>query len=518
MSGWKSTFHAAITAGDDNDSILYTQPAWTKLHPHACFNREHAANDATSRNGRQNSMKIACVYPRLFSQMHGLWAPLGITLLGTILRNAGHEVKLLDGSFDRDLTRIKQEISLFSPDIVAVSCSTDLLQNGEDVLAEAKSNGCITIVGGPHPTIAPLETLKNRDIDFIVIGEGEVTLTELVSTLERDGDLSGVRGIGFRHDETPIITPARGFISNLDSLPIADRELLDTFPRYLDGLALNVSAIRGCPFRCTFCQPTLFNLFGNHVRSRSPENVVYELEFLYRRYRIRDFFFVDDLFTVSKGWLEEFRDALNEAGLTGKVRFSINSRVDLINEEIIRTLKAINTYYLLLGLESGSQKMLDSCKKGTTVQQGMDAVQLARKHGIRTHAYILLGLPGETTESLKATEELLEKLRPDTVHISVATPFIGTVLYDECSNEGNLQHGSYSGHDYLLDESAGNRPIKGLDYREIYETRRRILKSRRWRVMLSSALETLKDTIRERSIKKIIFRARMYREMRHYFG
>lgn len=463
-------------------------------------------------------MKIALVYPRLFPQMHGLWAPLGITLLGTILRDAGHEVKLLDGSFDRDLTRIKREIALFAPDIVAVSCSTDLLPNGEEVLAGAKRNGCITIAGGPHPTIAPRETLKNPDIDVIVIGEGEVTLVELVRTMETNGDLSGVPGIGFRRNGVPVITPAREFVSDLDSLPIADRELLDTFPRYLDGLALNVSAIRGCPFRCTFCQPTLFNLFGKKIRSRTPENVVSELELLYRRYKIRDFFFVDDLFTVNKGWLEEFRESLSAAGLIGKVRFSINSRVDLINEEIIRTLKAIGTYYLLLGLESGSQEMLDVCKKGTTVQQGIDAVQLAGTYGIRTHAYILLGLPGETAETLKATEVLLERLRPDTVHISVATPFIGTELFDDCTAAGNLQHGSYSGHDYYLDESAGNRPIAGLDYREIYETRRRILKARRWRVMFSSALETLKDTVRERSVKKIIFRARMYREMRHYFG
>lgn len=463
-------------------------------------------------------MKIALVYPRLFPQMHGLWAPLGITLLGTILRDAGHEVRLLDGSFDCDLSRIKHEIARFTPDTVAISCSTDLLPNGEEILYEAKRQGCITIAGGPHPTIAPLETLRNPDIDYIVIGEGEITLAELIRALEQNGDLTEIAGIGYNQNGAPIINTSREFISDLDSLPIADRELLDSFPRYLDGLALNVSGIRGCPFNCTFCQPTLFNLFGRQIRSRSPENVVQELEILYRLYKIRDFFFVDDLFTVSKIWLEGFRDALKASGLSGKVRFSINSRVDLIDAEIIQLLKSINTYYLLLGLESGSQLMLDICKKGTTVQQGVSAVKLARLQGIRIHTYILLGLPGETTATLHATEKMLDELRPDTVHISIATPFIGTELYDQCNGEGNLQGGSYAGHDYYLDESAGNRPIAGLDYKEIYATRRRILTARRWRVMLSSALETLKDTIRERSIKKILFRARMYREMKHYFG
>lgn len=463
-------------------------------------------------------MKTALVYPRLFRQMHGLWAPLGITLLGTILRDAGHEVILLDASFDQDLSRIKGEIERFSPDIVAISCSTDLLANGAEILAAAKRRGCLTIAGGPHPTIAPLETLNNTDIDFIVIGEGEITLVELIRAIEEKTDLSAINGIGFRQHGTPQITPARAFIGDLDTLPIADRELLDTFPRYLDGLALNVSGIRGCPFKCSFCQPTLFNLFGRQIRSRSPENMVSELELLYRRYKIRDFFFVDDLFTVSREWLAGFHAALGSSGLLGKIRFSINSRVDLINEDIIRLLKSINTYYLLLGLESGSQAMLDSCSKGTTVQQGITAVQLARSYGIRTHAYILLGLPGETAATLHATEKLLEELRPDTVHISVATPFIGTELFEQCRENGGLQGEGLTGHDYYLDESAGNRPIAGLDYKEIYATRRRILKRRRWRVMLSSAVETLKDTIRERSIKKILFRARMYREMKHYFG
>jgi len=463
-------------------------------------------------------LKIVLVYPRLIHQMHGLWAPLGITLLGTILRDAGYEIKLLDASFDKDLVRVKNAITAFSPDIVAVSCSTDLMPNGTEILAAAIENGYVTIAGGPQPTIAPLETLKNPAIDFIVIGEGEVTLAELIRTIGINGELSRVSGIGFKENGTPVINPAREFISDLDSLPIADRELLDTFPRYLEGLALNVSGIRGCPFKCTFCQPTLFNLFGKNIRSRSPENMVKELATLYQRYKIRDFFFVDDLFTVSRVWLEGFRDALARAGLTNRLRFSINSRVDLIDAEIIKLLKSINTYYLLLGLESGSQKMLNVCKKGTTVQQGKDAVHLARNYGIRTHAYILLGLPGETHETLKATEELLEELRPDTVHISVATPFIGTELFDQCCKEGSLQRGSYSGHDYYLDESAGIRPIAGLDYGEIYAARRRILKTRRWRVMLSSALETLKDSFRERSIKKIIFRARMYRAMKHYFG
>ena len=463
-------------------------------------------------------MKITLVYPRLASQLHGLWAPLGITLLGTILKQEGHDVLLLDASFDKDLARITAAIDTFAPEVVAVSCTTDLMPNGEIVLTEAKRRGRITVAGGPHPTILPLETLRNPAVDFVVIGEGELTMPELLHALAEKGQLAAIAGIGYKRDGEPVINPQRPFVSDLDTLPLIERELLDTFPRYLDGLALNVSAIRGCPFNCNFCQPTLFNLFGQKIRSRSPGNVVEELSSLHHRFGVRDFFFVDDLFTVSKDWLEEFRAALETAGLIGRLRFSINSRVDLIDEEIIRLLKSINTYYLLLGLESGSQKMLDVCGKGTTVEQNIAAVTLARKYGIRTHAYILLGLPGETGETLRETETMIAELRPDTVHISVATPFLGTALYEYCRKNGMLAANDYASQDYYLGEESGLNPIIGVDYNEIFATRRRILQKRRLRVMLASAIETLKDTIRERSLRKILFRARIYREMRHYFG
>jgi radical SAM superfamily enzyme YgiQ (UPF0313 family) len=463
-------------------------------------------------------MKIALVYPRLAGQLHGLWAPLGIILLGTVIKSRGHDVLLLDGSFDPDLSRILAAIDRFAPEVVAVSCSTDLTPNGELVLARARQAGRITVAGGPHPTILPGETLANADVDFVVIGEGEQTLPELLHAIENDIAPETLPGIGFKQGGQPTINRPRPFLEDLDTLPIADRELLDTFPRYLDGLALNISAIRGCPFRCTFCQPTLNSIFGEKIRARSPGNVVEELAFLYRRYRIRDFFFVDDLFTVSRSWLAEFRTALKDAGLINRLRFSINSRVDLINEEIMQMLHDVNTYYLLLGLESGSQKMLDVCGKGTTIEQGVQAITLARKYGIRTHAYILLGLPGEDRETLRATEEMLAELRPDTIHVSIATPFIGTVLYEDCRRNGALAENTFANHDYYLEEKSGLRPIRGIDYDELFAARKRILQARRWRVMFASGLETLKDVLRERSLRKLLFRAKSYRKMKHYFG
>jgi radical SAM superfamily enzyme YgiQ (UPF0313 family) len=463
-------------------------------------------------------VKVTLVYPRLFQQLHGMWAPLGITLLGTILKERGHQVTLLDSSFDKTLTRVLDALAASRPDLVGVSTSTDLYPNACAVLSEANRLGCHTVVGGPHPTIMPEATLANPHVDFVVRSEGEETLPELIDVLEAGGDPGTVKGIGFRRDGQTVLTELRPFIQDLDRLPIADRGLLDTFPRYLSGRAMNVSGIRGCPYRCTFCQPTLHNLFGKKIRARSPEHMVSELLYLKARYGVRDFFFVDDMFTVRKSWLEGFGKALEASGLRGKIRFSVNSRVDHIDEETIRLLKSFNTYYILLGLESGSQKMLDVCHKGTTLEQARNAIRLARKHGIRTHAYMLLGLPGETAETLKETEDFIAELRPDTLQISVATPFLGTYLHDECTERRILAPIELGSHDQYLKDPRNVRPIQGVDYEAVLATRRRILKRRQLRVMVSSSWETLKDLVAERSLTKLLFRARIYREMRHYFG
>lgn len=465
-------------------------------------------------------MKVCLVFPRLVSQLHGLWPPLGIIQLGTILAHLGYEVKLIDSSFDSDLTKTKEKIRDFAPEVLGVTALTDIFDNACEVIRYAKSLGCLTIMGGPHPTLLPQQTLDSiNELDFIGIGEGEQTLPELLAAVCEHQDVQNIRGIAFKRNGKVVITEKRAPIGDLDSLPFPDRDLLDTNGIYLQGKAISLHAIRGCPYSCTFCHPTLKVLFGSKVRFRSAASVVNELQELHEHYQTRDFIFIDDLFTVNKHWLQELAAGLEKSGLAGKLRFSVNSRVDLLDEETACLLKRLNCYYVLFGVESGSQKILDSCRKGIRLEQTRQAFKLCHENGIRTHAYVILGLPGETHESLQQTMDLIKEISPSTLQISIATPLVGTDLYQECEAEGRLTLLPYSGSDYYSRKNE-NQPIHldGLDYEDLLTVRRKLLDARRVQVVWNNIIEVLRDFLREHSLEKILFRARFYSLIKYYWG
>ncbi len=465
-------------------------------------------------------MRVCLVFPRLRSQLHGLWPPLGIIQLGTILANNGHEVKLIDSSFDASLSKTKDKIKEFKPDIVGVTALTDIYENASEVIRFSKLFGCKTVMGGPHATLLPRETLERlEELDFVVVGEGELTLLELVNAIRDHQDVQAIEGMAFRHDGKVVFTGRRQPIGDLDSLPFPNRDLLDTVDVYLKGRALSVHAIRGCPYSCTFCHPTLKVLFGTKLRFRSPASVVSELQTLYQQYKVRDFIFVDDLFTASKRWLRELASQLVSSGLASKLRFSVNSRVDLFDEEIASLLKKMNCYYVLFGVESGSQEILDSCNKGITLEQTRRAFLLCKKYRIRTHAYIILGLPGETQATLRETMKLVNEISPTTLQISIATPLVGTDLYRECQDNGCLNSASYTGFDYYS-KKRESRPIllDHLNYDQLLKTRTRLLRARRPRVIWNNITEICKDFVREQALSKIFFRARFYALIKYYWG
>lgn len=467
-------------------------------------------------------MKIALIFPRLESQVHGMWPPLGIITLGTILRDKGHDVTCHDLSFDPDLGRMEAELRRRKPDLVGVSCLTDFFKNAASLVVFAKELGAVTAMGGPHPTIDPEDTLKRvPELDYAVMGEAENSLPALVEALEGGTDAEGIPGLAFIKDGEYFSTGPHEPVLDLDSIPIPDRDLLDVNAEYLRARAINLHASRGCPFRCRFCQPTLKKLFGNKVRFQSPERVAAEIKSSHEKYGVTDFFFHDDTFTIKRTWLAGLVDTLAAEGLRDGFRYVANSRVDTIDEERARLLKEMGVYYVLFGVETGSQEILDSINKGTTIEQAREAFRVCKKFGFRTHAYILLGSPCETPETLAATERFVEELRPNTVHISIYTPLLGTELAEECAARGMTAIDDYSDLDYYLKTtSSGEPPIKipGLEYDDLLESRARILSRRKRRVMVDNARELLRDLRREPSLDKFIFRYRFYRRMQHYFG
>ncbi len=467
-------------------------------------------------------MRVALIFPRLSHQVHGMWPSLGLASLATVLKNSGQEVKIFDSSFDRNLKRVKNELVKFQPDLVGIYTLTDFFYSAKELVEFSHQLGAKTVLGGAHPTILPEQTLRQiPELDFVVKGEGERAILELVDGLEGRMDFAEILGLGFKRNGEIIINPLPEKPLNLDELPIPDRELLEHHRRYLRNRAINLHISRGCPFNCSFCQPTLQMLFGKKLRFRSPELVVEELKLLYGRYRIREYFFHDDIFTVNRRWLAELVERINQAGLKKGFRYVVNSRVDTFDEEIARLLKEMGVYYVLFGLESGSQKILDSLGKGTTVEQAYRAFELCGKYGFRTHAYIILASPAETLETLKATEKMIDELKPNTVHISICTPLPGTYLEQEAKKLGLVNLQNYSDMDYYLKRtSSGKLPLslKTLTYDDVLKVRARILKKRRWLVFKDNLRQLLADFVHDPSLGKFIFRLSFYRKMSHYFG
>ncbi len=461
------------------------------------------------------------IYPRLSHQIHGLWAPLGMMILGTLLEDRGFNVVIEDASFDSETSRVEARIAQERPAVVGVTLLTEFLPAARKILRAAKKAQAITILGGPHPTILPEETLARMpDADYIVIGEGEETLPELLDVIN-NGNPWDVPGVAARGDGGCIFGPPRAVISDLDILPIPRREMLPTHSRYLGIGALNLHALRGCPFRCAFCQPTLNTLFGKKIRAKSPEAVAEEVEWTVGKYGMKELFFVDDVFTVSKPWLRQVSGLLGKVRADKEARYVINSRVDIFDEEIAQLVTDMGAWIVLFGIESGSQEVLDYLDKGTTVDQSRHAFSLCRRLGLKTHAYVLLGSPVETPESLEATESLVAELAPDSVHISVCMPLPGTTLRQRMEQEGRLNWAELEDLDYYTPRTQRNElPISNpsVTYEQVINTREKILSSRKTRLFLRNARALAADLVRPGGFAKAATRYRYYRRMRHYFG
>lgn len=467
-------------------------------------------------------MRVALIFPRVREQVHGMWPPLGIITLGTVLRDVGHEVWLFDSSFDPGPERVISELGRIRPQAVGVSCLTDFFANAAKIVAAAKGLGAVTLMGGPHPTIAPEATLcAIPELDYAVMGEAERTLPRLLAAIDGGGDGRELPGLALRDGEGVLVTGPAEMIADLDSLPIPDRDLLDVMGQYLRARAINLHSSRGCPFKCSFCQPTLERLFGRKVRFESPERVAEAIGVYHRRYDVRDFFFHDDTFTVKKSWLAGLVETLGHADLIHNFRYVVNSRVDTFDRDKARLLQEMGVYYVLFGIESGSQEVLDALNKGTTVEQAREAFRICREFGFRTHAYVLLGSPNESKESLLATEKLVAELNPNTVHISIYTPLLGTVLAERCAREGRTRIKNFADMDYYLKKSKSGEPpisIPGLAYQDLLDSRAAILKRRKFRVFTDNLRELARDLARDPSLDKFIFRYQSYRRMQHYFG
>ena len=464
-------------------------------------------------------MKVAVVYPRVRHQTKSFLPPLGPTLVATLARDAGFQVRMFDASFHEDLTPLKRDLKAFTPRVVACSVTSDLYPAAREVSRLARSLGAVSVMGGPHASLQRGRLLEETpSLDVVVAGEAEQSFVELLRRLEGGGSLEGVSGILWRQGDAVQESPHAPWHQDLDAFPFPDRDLLPTYARYSDSGFTELILSRSCPYACKYCQPTLTRVAGPY-RKRGPINVVDEIELLYRRYKNDSFLIDDDLFVFDKAWLRAIVMELERRDLAGKLRFVALGRPDTFDEEAAALLSRMGLYYVLFGVESGSQRMLDSLGKRITLKQIHRAFRLAKKYSFRTHAFVILGAPGETAGTLRQTEELIRQLRPSSVFISLFAPTLGTHLYEELLEQGllNLRSSEHSSYYSWTDHELTFRSDT-VTYEQVEATRDRILGSRRVRFLAANALDALGTLLRERSPRRMLIRAMFYGRQKKFHG
>lgn len=359
------------------------------------------------------------------------YPPLGILALSAYLKAQGFDIRLYDTTFS-DKASFYAYLNQARPSIVGIYTNMMTKLNVLDMIRAAKASGASVVLGGPEPPFYAREYL-DAGADVIVVGEGELTLAELIPAIRAHGvhQLDEVAGIHFRRDDGELVqTAPRPFIRNLDALPLPDRAAIDaqryvdTWRQYHGRGSLSLISVRGCPFHCTWCS---HSVYGESFRRRSPELFADETRQLIETYHPDQVWYADDVFTIHHGWLFKYAAALRARGV--KIPFECISRADRMTEEVFDTLQAMGCYRLWIGSESGSQRILDAMRRDVRVERVQWATHELQKRGIEVGMFIMLGFEGEEQADLAATAEHLKASNPDVFLTTVAYPIKGTKYY-----------------------------------------------------------------------------------------
>ena len=370
---------------------------------------------------------------------------LGILLLAAVARNEGFDCNVVDASaLALSEQELLQQLSTVRPDVLCISSTTLAIGNAHSFATAAKRliPTITTIIGGPHVTATPYETMERFPaFDIAVVGEGEITLIELLKTLRSGSDFSAVAGILFRKENKLQNTGRRPFIADLDTLPYPAWDLLEGFPqRYLPAPfkvqklpAATLVTSRGCPNTCIFCDRSVF---GSNCHAHSAEYVVKLIVELYERFGIREFSFEDDTFITFKSRLKEICLRLIELKLD--ISWTCLGRVTHVTQENLALMKKAGCWQISFGIESGSTDILTLINKHATLDQTRHAMQLTHAAGIKSKGFFILGHPGETQETLTQTISFALELPLNDISVCLMTPFPGTELYARAAEFGTF--------------------------------------------------------------------------------
>jgi radical SAM superfamily enzyme YgiQ (UPF0313 family) len=370
------------------------------------------------------------------------YPPLGTLYAASVARNAGYSVALFDAMLAAREDEIQRHIERHAPKAVVVydddfnyltkMCLTRMREAAFRMSDIAKRLGCAVIVHGSD-AVDHLEKYFAHGADFVLCGEGEQTLIECLDLLLRGrGAKENIRGLAYQSNGKPHRNAERPVLKDLDSLPFPAWDLVDveryrTLWRKRHGyFSANIVTTRGCPFHCNWCAKPIY---GQVYNSRSPLNVVEEMQWLKHTVRPHHLWFCDDIFGLKPGWVQQFSDEVVRKGAA--IPFKCLSRVDLLlKDHTIEYLRRAACQTIWVGAESGSQKILDAMEKGTTVEQIYRATRLMKQAGIRVGFFLQYGYPGETRDDIELTLQMVKECLPDEIGVSVSYPLPRTKFYE----------------------------------------------------------------------------------------
>jgi anaerobic magnesium-protoporphyrin IX monomethyl ester cyclase len=358
---------------------------------------------------------------------------------------------------------VEQTIAEYRPAVVGISAKSQNFKSALIVagLVKKLNKQSVVIMGGPHPSMVGTDLLNYPEIDISVRGEGEVTIVELLSSIEAKRGLDDIQGIIYRKNGQVIVNPKRELITNLDSLCFPHEyapEILKDYNEYPLIAFGNIFAIRGCPYNCFFCGSR--NIWSRKVRFRSPENVVEEIKSL-QKIGLKVFHFDDDTFGVSPVHINNLCNAFKQH--CPGIKWSCEIPVQLVNEQNISLMKSAGCSSIQVGIESGNNEMLSMIRKNITIEEALYACDIITKQGIALEVFLIVGFPQETEDTLRDTITAMKKVNSNTISYSIYTPYPGTEAFELCKEKGLINDHydiSLYNHQSPLNNFCMNIPLK----------------------------------------------------------
>lgn len=396
--------------------------------------------------------------------------PFFLAHAASLLKSKNNDIKLIDAiAQGLDEQRVVDEIDVYNPSLIVIETSTPSFDNDMRITygIKRKISNFSIVLCGPHATTYAKDILDKYDfIDYILMGEYEYILLDLVNRLKKSGNLKAVLGLAFRSSHAVVINRPRPTLKKLDDLPWPEREVSVIY-KYNDGFAglpvpnVQMCSSRGCPFHCIFCLwPQV--LYGEHkYRKRNPAKVVEEMAWLIKEFNFKAVYFDDDVFNIDKAHVISICEEIKKRNI--KVPWAVMARADLMNEKLLSFLAGAGLYAVKYGVESANNKVLRLCKKNMNLVNAEKMIKYTKKIGIKVHLTFCLGLPGETRQSIQDTVNFISETRPDSLQFSLATPFPGTGYFRYLEKSKGILSRNWPDYDGNNKYVGGSEELINLD-------------------------------------------------------